>query len=61
MGITWLPSSGHLDVWHRRKVLTVNFQKGSPHVTHYIPGDWEEELEVAARLRPRGGEGTSKL
>jgi hypothetical protein len=61
LGITWLPSSGHLDVWHRRKVLTVNFHKGSAHVTHYIPGEWEEKLEAAATLIPRGGEGTSKL
>ena len=37
LGITWLPSSGHLDVWHRRKVLTVNFHKGSTHVTHSYP------------------------
>ena len=43
------------------KVLTVNFHKGSAHVTHYIPGEWEEELEAAATLIPRGGEGTSKL
>jgi hypothetical protein len=52
LGITWLPTSGHLDVWHRRKVLTVNFQKGSPHVTHYIPGEWEQELEAAADKLP---------
>ena len=50
LGITWLPSSGHLDVWHRRKVLTVNIHKGSARVTHYIPGDWEDG--------PPGGQGT---
>jgi hypothetical protein len=61
LGITWLPSSGHLDVWHRHKVLTVNIHKGSARATYYIPGDWEEELEEAAKLRPRGGEGTSKI
>ena len=61
LGVTWLPSSGHLDVWHRRKVLTVNIHKGSARVTHYIPGDWEQELEEVAKLKPGGGEGTSKV
>jgi hypothetical protein len=46
--IHYMPRSGHLDVWYRRKVLTINRWKGSLQVTHYGPGDWEQELEAAA-------------
>ena len=41
--------SGHLDVWARRKVLTVNRWDGSLKVTRYSPGeDWEAD----SRRRP---------
>ena len=47
--IRYLPKSGHLDVWARRKVLTVSRWHGSLKVTHYVAGeDWEDELEAAA-------------
>jgi len=51
--IHYMPRSGHMDVWYRRKVLTINRWKGSLQVTHYGRGDWEEELEAAAApLKP---------
>jgi hypothetical protein len=47
--IHYLPKSGHLDLWYRRKVLTINRGGGGTvRVTHYVPGEWEEELEAAA-------------
>ena len=47
--IHYLPSSGRLDIWYRRKVLTIDRWDGPPRVTRYIPGeDWEDELEKAA-------------
>ena len=54
LGITYLPSSGHLDVWHRRKVLTINFLKGSPHVTHTFPANGNKNLrrrQMSCRAR----------
>ena len=52
--IHYMPRSGHMDVWYRRKVLTINRWRGSLQVTHYGPGeDWEEELEVAAEAPKR--------
>jgi hypothetical protein len=51
--IHYMPRSGHLDVWYRRKVLTINRWKGSLQVAHYGPGEnWEEELEAAAAKSP---------
>ena len=51
--IHYHPKSGHLDVWARRKVLTVNRRDGSLKVTRYSPGeDWEAELEAAAAKSP---------
>jgi hypothetical protein len=47
-GITYLPSTQHLDVWHRRKVLAVNRQQGELRVVSYWPGEWEDELEAEA-------------
>ena len=48
--IHYLPRSGHLDVWHRRKVLTIDRWRGPPEVTHYVRGeDWEDALEEAAK------------
>jgi hypothetical protein len=47
--IHYLPKSGHLDIWYRRKVLTIDRWDGPPKVTHYVPGnDWEDGLEAAA-------------
>ena len=46
--IHYMPSSGHLDVWNRRKVLTVNRRDGKLMVTQYTPGEWEAALEHAA-------------
>jgi hypothetical protein len=37
-----------MDVWFRRKVLTINRRRGSLQVTHYGRGDWVEELAAAA-------------
>jgi hypothetical protein len=51
--IIYLPTSGHLDMWYGRKVLTINRRNETLRVDHYSPGDWEEELEeAAAKLRP---------
>jgi len=47
-----MPSTGHLDVWYRRKMLMINRREGKPKVSHYVPGeDWEEELENAAQAK----------
>jgi hypothetical protein len=47
--IRYLPKSGHLDIWARRKVLTVDRWHGSLKVIRYAAGeDWEDELEAAA-------------
>jgi len=45
--IHYLPKSRHLDVWDRRKVLTVERCRGSPRVERYVPGYWEDDLEAA--------------
>jgi hypothetical protein len=45
--IHYLPKAGHLSVWYRYKVLTVNPRQGIPRVARYLPGEWEE-LEDAA-------------
>jgi hypothetical protein len=47
--IIYLPKSSHLDVWHRRKVLTINQRGKTPKVTYYSSGEWEEELQEEAR------------
>jgi hypothetical protein len=45
-----MPSTEHLDVWYRRKVLAVDRRQGKLKVSHYVPGeDWEQELENAAK------------
>jgi hypothetical protein len=48
LGITYLPSTEHVDVWHRRKVLAVNRHQGALRVMFYAPGEWEDELEAVA-------------
>jgi hypothetical protein len=47
--IHYFPASGHLDVWRRYKVLTIDRWRGDLRVTRYVPGeDWEGEPEEAA-------------
>jgi hypothetical protein len=46
--IHYSAKTGHLEVWHLSKVLTVNRLPRSLKVTHYTPGEWEQELEAAA-------------
>jgi hypothetical protein len=53
LSIIYFPRSSHLDVWHRRKVLTINRRAGSLRVIHYNRGEWEEELQQAARSAPK--------
>jgi hypothetical protein len=45
--IHYLPKSGHLDIWRRRKVLTIERWGGRLQVSRYAPGYWEDELEAA--------------
>ena len=47
--IHYLPTTGHLEVWYLRKVLTINRVRRTLKVTHYTPGEWEDELEGAAK------------
>jgi hypothetical protein len=49
IAIRYWPSTGHLEVWHGRKVLNVNREYGQLKVRHYAPGGWEAVLEEAAR------------
>jgi hypothetical protein len=52
--IIYLPTAGHLDVWFRSKVLTINRRDGTLKVDRYSPGQWEEQLvEAAAKLRSK--------
>jgi len=44
------PKQGQLEVWYGSKVLAVERWKHDPDVVHYRPGNWEQELEVAAGL-----------
>jgi hypothetical protein len=53
--IHYFPKLGHLDVWARRKVLTVNRWHGSLQITRYAAEeDWEAELEAAAVAKSPG-------
>ena len=52
--IHYVPKAGHLEVWYLRKVLAGNRLRRSLKVTHYTPGEWEDELEAAA-ANPRIG------
>jgi hypothetical protein len=51
--IHYLPKAGHLSVWYRYKVLTINPRQGILRITRYLPGEWEEELEDAADIIER--------
>ena len=48
LSIRYWPSTGHLEVWHKRKVLAVNREYGRLTVRHFVPGEWERVLEEAA-------------
>jgi hypothetical protein len=51
--IHYLPKAGHVSVWCGHKVLAINRGGGGTlRVTHYVPGDWEDQLEVAAAKLP---------
>jgi hypothetical protein len=47
------PKQGLLDVWHGKKVLMIERSEGKPHVAHYEPGIWEQELEAEAPQRQK--------
>jgi hypothetical protein len=49
LSIRYFPSTGHLEVWHKRKVLAVNREYGNLKVRHHVPGEWEAALEEAAK------------
>ena len=49
LSIIHFPKTSHLNVWHRRKVLTVSQRGGSPKVAYYSCGEWEEELQEEAQ------------
>jgi hypothetical protein len=42
------PSTGHLEVWHKRKVLAVNREYGQLKARHYVRGEWEAVLDDVA-------------
>ena len=48
--IRYRPKHRLLDVWHGRKVLAVERWKDDPDIVHYRSGNWERELEAAAKL-----------
>jgi hypothetical protein len=48
--IRYWPEQRLLDVWHGSKVLAVERLNDDPDVVHYTPGNWERELEAAAKL-----------
>ena len=50
LSIRYWPSTGHIEVWHKRKVLAVNREHGQLKVRHYVPasGNW------FLRMRRRG-------
>ena len=48
LSIRCWPSTRHLEVWYKRKVLAVNPAQGQPTVRQYVPGDWERVLEDLA-------------
>ena len=48
--IRYWPKQDLLDVWRRSKVRTVERCEDDPDVVHYTPGNWEDELETAAKV-----------
>ena len=49
--IRYWPKQGLLDVWYGKKVLVIERREGKPHVVHYEPGIWEQELAPQAAQR----------
>ncbi len=39
LSVRYFPSTGHLEVWHNRKVLNVNREHGELKVRRYVPGE----------------------
>jgi hypothetical protein len=51
LAIHYLPKTGHLEVWYLRKVLIINPSRKGFQVSHYLPGEWQEELKGVAAAR----------
>jgi hypothetical protein len=51
LSIIYLPRFSHLDVCHRRKVLTINRRAGALRVIHFNRGEWEDHLDVWHRRK----------
>ncbi len=49
IAIRYWPSTGHLEVWQKHKVLVVNREYGDLNVRRYVPGKWEAMLEEAGK------------
>jgi hypothetical protein len=49
LSIRYFPSSGTLELWHKRKVLVVHRREGAPRMVRYLTGAWEGLLEKAAK------------
>ena len=60
LSIRFWPSTRHLEVWQKRKVLMVNYEYGQLRVRRYVPGEWEAELEHWA-ARGDGSNGPSGI
>ena len=50
LNIEWRPDPGQLDIWFKRRVLSVERFLGKPHVIRYEPGPWERHLVEAAKV-----------
>ncbi len=48
--VRYWPKRGRLDVWHGRKVLSVERWAGKPQIIRYVPGHWERHLIEAAKV-----------
>ena len=48
LSIRFWPSTRHLEVWRKRKLLAVNHEYGQLTVRRYVPGDWEAMVQDVA-------------
>jgi hypothetical protein len=48
LSIRFWPSTRHLEVWQKRKLLAVNYEYGQLTARRYVPGDWEVMLQDVA-------------
>jgi hypothetical protein len=48
LSIRHFPSSGTLELWHKKKVLVVHRREGKPRMVRYVTGGWEDLLEKTA-------------